>query len=134
MAFIARSVPSLITIPSMCKNSLALDGLQSYIIVVTKQELLLFSWDERKNQSNYRKRGVSFAAASLVFDDPFHLSRLERVDKDEMRRETIGMSGGVLLLLVARTCEEAMTGEAHIRIISAGRATKFEGRIYEEGS
>lgn len=70
----------------------------------------------------------------MVFDDPFHISRLERVEKGEERWQTIGMAGGVLVLLVAHTWEEATTGDLQIRIISARRATKLEREIYEEGT
>jgi hypothetical protein len=94
----------------------------------------LFSWDEQKNQTNLKKHGVSFEAASLVFDDPLHISRLERIEGGEQRWQTIGRAGGLLLLLVAHTWEEAVTGELHIRIISARRANKLERTIYEEGA
>lgn len=69
-----------------------------------------------------------------MFDDPFHISRLERVDRGEERWQTIGMAGGVLLLLVAHTWEESAAGDLQIRIISARRATKLERTIYEEGT
>jgi uncharacterized DUF497 family protein len=90
----------------------------------------LFSWDERKNQTNRKKHGVSFEAAVLVFDDPLHISRLERVEAGEQRWQTIGMVGGTRLLLVAHR-EETITYESEIRIISARRATKVERKIYE---
>ncbi|HUN60412.1 MAG TPA: BrnT family toxin [Candidatus Sulfotelmatobacter sp.] len=94
----------------------------------------MFSWDEAKNAVNKKKHGVSFEGASLVFDDPFHVSRLERIENDEARWQTIGRAGGLLLLLVAHTWEEAETGDLHIRIISARRANKVERTIYEEGA
>ena len=93
-----------------------------------------FSWDERKNQINIKKHGVSFEAASLVFDNPLHISRLDRVAQDELRWQTIGMVGGALLLVVAHTWEETITHETHIRIISARRTTRQEKRVYEEGA
>lgn len=95
--------------------------------------MLLFSWDEAKNESNRRKHGVSFEAARLVFDDPQHVSRLDRVEGDEERWQTIGNAGGIVLLLVAHTWREA-GGEEHIRIISARRATRQERKFYEEGA
>jgi len=94
----------------------------------------LFSWIESKNHANRKKHGISFEAASLVFDDPLHISRLERIEDGEQRWQTIGMAGGVLLLLVAHTWEETLTHETHIRIISARRASKLERKIYEEGA
>ena len=96
--------------------------------------LRLFTWNERKNRSNLRKHGVSFAAAVLVFDDPMHISRLERVKEGEQRWQTIGRAGDAVLLLVAHTWEESITYETEIRIISARRANGLERRIYEEGA
>jgi len=48
-----------------------------------------------------------------------------RVEKGEGRWQTIGMAAGVVLLLVAHTWEEAVTGELHVRIIPVRRATKL---------
>ncbi len=50
----------------------------NYNNVTTNMELPVFSWDDDKNASNLAKHGVSFEAATLVFDDPLHLSRLGR--------------------------------------------------------
>lgn len=94
----------------------------------------MYAWDEKKNEANRRKHGVSFDTACLVFDDPHHLSRLDRVENGEQRWQTIGMAGGVVLLLVAHTWRETEDGEEHIRIISARRASKLERKIYEENS
>lgn len=108
--------------------------IRNYNNVVTDLELRLFSWDDAKNESNQRKHGVSFAAAQLVFDDPLHLTRQDRIENGEQRWQTIGLAGGVVLLLVAHTWHEEDSGEEHIRIISARRATKLERKIYEQGS
>jgi len=91
----------------------------------------LYSWDDDKNESNKDKHGVSFETAQLVFDDPLHVSRQDRIENGEERWQTIGLVGGVALLLVAHTWLE-QDGEEHIRIISARRATKTERKIYEE--
>ena len=93
----------------------------------------MFSWDDAKEVNNQRKHGVSFALAQLVFDDPLHVSRQDRIEAGEERWQTIGMAGGVVLLLVAHTWHEA-DGEEHIRIISARRATKLERKVYEQGT
>lgn len=94
----------------------------------------MFSWDDAKNESNQCKHGVSFEAAKLVFDDPLHLTRQDRIENGEQRWQTIGMAGGVVLLLVAHTWHEAENGAEHIRIISARRTTKLERKIYEQGA
>ena len=66
-----------------------------------------------------------------MFDDPLHVSRQDRVENGEQRWQTVGMAGGVLLL-VAHTWLDDADGEEHIRIISARRATSHERRRYEE--
>jgi hypothetical protein len=99
----------------------------------------LFSWDDSKNVSNQRKHGISFEAAKLVFDDPLHVTRQDRIEDGEQRWQTVGMAGGVALLLVAHTWYETESNETdrnteRIRIISARRATKLERKVYEQGA
>ena len=82
-----------------------------------------FEWDERKNESNIRKHGISFKEAatvferddSIVFDDPDHSA-------DEDRFLIIGFSGYSNLCVVCWCERQADT----IRIISARKATKNE--------
>lgn len=92
-----------------------------------------FSWNASKNVGNYRKHGVSFETAQLVFDDPFHISRQDRIEDGEVRWQTIGMVDGMTLLLVAHLWEDDF-GEDRIRIISARQATKVERKAYEQSS
>ncbi|MFO7542356.1 MAG: BrnT family toxin [Thiobacillus sp.] len=94
----------------------------------------MFSWDNAKNARNQRKHGVGFEAATLVFDDPWHISRLDRIEDGEQRWQTLGTAGSVVLLLVAHTWHEAESGAEHIRIISARRATQLERKIYEQNT
>ena len=89
-------------------------------------------WDEIKNQINQNKHRLSFETAQLVFDDPLHVSRQERIEGGEQRWQTIGLVHGLVLLLVAHTVIEA-DGHETIRIISARKADKTERRIYEQG-
>lgn len=93
----------------------------------------MFSWDETNNASNQHKHGVSFDTAQHVFDDPLHLTRQDRVEQGEQRWQTIGLVGGLVLLLVAHTWNDTDEGPEHIRLISARRATKLERKIYEQG-
>lgn len=88
-----------------------------------------FAWDERKNRSNKQKHGVSFETASLVFDDPYHLTRQDREVDGEARWQTIGMVNGTHVLLVAHTVPE---DDELIRILSARKATRHERRIYAQ--
>lgn len=90
-----------------------------------------FEWDDSKNRSNIRKHGVSFETACRVFDDPFHLSIQDRIENGEERWQTMGVAGGVVLLVVAHTIREAR-GVEIVRIIYARKATKLERRAYEE--
>ena len=91
----------------------------------------MFSWDDAKSQSNKRKHGVSFESARLVFDDPLHVTRQDRIAGGELRWQTVGMADGIVLLLVAHTWQHE-ADEERIRIISARRATREERRIYEQ--
>ena len=88
-------------------------------------------WDQNKNRSNRAKHKVSFEVASLVFEDPLHLSRIDRIVDGEVRWQTIGMVGGVLLLLGAHTGEDT-DGEMDVRIISARKADTHERKRYEK--
>jgi uncharacterized DUF497 family protein len=97
-------------------------------------EFILFSWDEVKNESNRRKHGVSFEAAQLVFKDPLHITRQDRIENGEQRWQTVGAVGGLQLLLVAHTWLDEHDGSEHIRIISARLATKVERKAYEQST
>jgi len=94
--------------------------------------MIRFEWDSLKARANERKHGVSFETAIYVFEDPDALVDHDRIEGGEQRWQTLGMVGGTLLLLVARTVEfEDEEGEI-IRIISARRAERKEKRRYEK--
>jgi uncharacterized DUF497 family protein len=86
-----------------------------------------FDWDEAKNQRNLRKHGIDFDTASLVFDDPHYVAALDRIVDGEERWQTIGVAGGIAIVVVAHTLSDEL-----IRIISARRATRRERKSYEE--
>ena len=88
-------------------------------------------WDENKNQSNRLKHKISFEVASLVFEDPFQINIMDRIENGEERWQTLGMVGDVVLLLVAHTFAEQEDDEV-VRIISARKATRKERQKYEE--
>jgi hypothetical protein len=90
-----------------------------------------FTWDEDKNRRNLAKHKISFETARLVFEDPFHVSRLDRDVEGEERWQTMGLIGSVVVVLVAHTYREE-GDEAVIRIISARKATSHERRYYEQ--
>jgi uncharacterized DUF497 family protein len=93
--------------------------------------MVWFEWDEAKARTNERKHGVRFDDAMLVFADPCALMEQDRVESGELRWQTIGLAGGVVLLLVAHTIRDAGTEEI-IRIISARKATRKECKRYDE--
>ena len=96
-----------------------------------------YEWDERKNQLNQRKHGISFELAALAFEDPRCLISIDREDEDgEFRWHAIGAVSLVpdvgAVLLVAHVYREDRDGEEVIRIISARAAEADEIRRYQE--
>jgi len=92
-----------------------------------------FEWDPDKAAANLAKHGVAFEDAALVFEDPLHVSRQDRHEDGEERWQTLGLAGGVLLLVVAHAFREGGFGEEYIRVISARKATRRERKHYEHG-
>ena len=90
-----------------------------------------FIWDEEKNRRNVAKHRVSFETAALVFEDPNALSIQDRFADGEKRWQTLGLVGGMVVLLVAHTVSEDKDEEL-IRIISARKATPRERRMYDQ--
>lgn len=95
-----------------------------------------FTWDKAKSLSNQKKHGISFEEAVRVFFDPLHLSVQDRIEDGERRWQTLGLVGGVTVLLVAHTVAEDGSDDKPvevIRLISARRATRKERMRYENG-
>ena len=98
--------------------------------------MLRFEWDASKSDSNWRKHGVRFEDAMLVFADPDALVE-EDHSSEEMRWRilglsgTRGLSGTTVLLLAAYTSREENEDEI-IRIISGRKATRKERKRYGE--
>jgi uncharacterized DUF497 family protein len=93
--------------------------------------MVLFEWDAAKARSNERKHGVSFDDATLVFLDPYALIDQDRIEAGELRWQTLGLVGDVVLLLVAHTIRNEAQDEI-IRIISARKATRKERQRYDQ--
>jgi len=93
--------------------------------------MLYFEWDDAKAKTNVRKHGVRFEDAMLVFADPYALVEQDRVEDGELRWQTLGLVGNIVLLLVAHTVRAGQEGEI-IRIISARKAVRKERKLYEE--
>lgn len=81
-------------------------------------------WDDRKNEINKRKHGISFETAAHVFED---INRIEYFDEahsaDEDRFIVLGLVRKVLF--VVYTDRGDVT-----RIISARKATEAETEVY----
>ncbi len=89
---------------------------------------LRFEWDERKNKSNQRKHGVSFAEAQSVFYDEYaRLIPDDEHSEDEERFVLLGLSRRLRMLIV---CHCYRQKDDVVRIISARRATPVEAESY----
>lgn len=91
---------------------------------------MVFVWDEDKNRINRQKHGISFEAAIRIFEDPYAVSYVDRVIDNEERWHTVGLAGGVALVLVVHTIGEE-DGEETFRIISARKAGSSERSLYQ---
>ena len=91
-----------------------------------------FAWNKEKSISNLQKYGVSFEEAKEVFEDPFHISKLDhRFDYFEERWITLGSTSKDKILVVANMFFDD-NGEEIIRIISARKANRKERKFYEQ--
>ena len=91
---------------------------------------LRFVWDEKKNEANRKKHGVSFEEAqTLVFDE----NAVELFDPDHSEEEDrfllLGLSFRLRVLVVCHCYRES---QGVIRIISARKATGKERVYYAE--
>ena len=95
--------------------------------------MLWWTWDADKGYANLRIHGLSFEAASLVFDDPLAATQ-EDLYASERRWRTMGMVGRTVVILIHTwPGYDLDSGESIGRIISARKATRHERTTYEEG-
>ena len=88
-----------------------------------------FEWDPGKARRNFRKHGIHFNEASMVFADTLSITIPDPDhSEDEERWVTIGLSNRHRLLVVVHTEDDES-----IRLISARTADRLERRKYEEG-
>lgn len=86
-----------------------------------------FEWDDAKAAANLRKHRVGFDEAAEVFHDPNAFGDYDPGHSDEEARfYIIGLSSRRLLYVVYAERKRDV-----LRIISARRADKLEGKIYE---
>ncbi len=90
--------------------------------------LLLFEWDENKNQKNIAKHGIDFNDAITVFDDDDRIeARDGRNDYGEERIQVIGEAKPGVLMAVYTWRKN----NASRRVISARIASKKERELYQ---
>ena len=91
---------------------------------------LRFAWDKRKNNENIKKHKISFEEAETVFKDENAIQYFDPDHSDdEDRFILLGVSTRRRVLVVCHCFRES---ELVVRIISARRADKSEGRVYWE--
>ena len=90
--------------------------------------MLKFEWDDKKNQNNIKKHGISFQeAASMFEDDESLIIADDGHSADEERFILIGFSFKANLLVVCHCYREK---DLIIRIISARKADSKERQKY----
>ncbi|MDA3938160.1 MAG: BrnT family toxin [Spirochaetia bacterium] len=90
-----------------------------------------FEWDQNKDFSNQTKHGISFEEAMEIFDDPLHISILDKkYSYFEERWITVGTTNKISIIVVVNLFFDD-EGEEVIRIISAREATNNERKKYE---
>jgi len=91
-----------------------------------------FEWDPIKARWNLEEHGIAFERAATVFLDAGALSEFdEEHSQDEERWITVGLDRTGTLVVVCHTYREETKTSARIRVISARKATKNEGKQYE---
>ena len=95
--------------------------------------MLYFEWDEQKAETNLRRHGISFEAASSALEDAYAQEEDDLSFEGEQRLRTLGMAEGGTVLLVIHTERRAEQEQDRIaRIISARKASPGERRDYEQ--
>ncbi len=83
-----------------------------------------FEWNEKKNQINYEKHGLSFKDAKIVFESKTISFKDDREDYGEERFITLGELKSRVVVVV-HTQRDFVT-----RIISMRKANEREKKIY----
>lgn len=67
----------------------------------------------------------------LVWDDPLHLIRFDRIEEGEERWHALGSAAGLVTLIVWHSYPDE-EDQDRIRVIGARKATRHERRAYEQ--
>ena len=85
---------------------------------------IVVEWDDNKNILNFKKHGISFDTASLVFTDPYRVEIYDHLHSiNEDRYITIGSIGRIIFVVYTQR-------NSAQRLISARMATKKEKEVY----
>jgi hypothetical protein len=94
---------------------------------------MLFEWDEAKGKENVKRHGISFENAKHVFEDPFHISVLnKRFDYFDERWITIGSAKDKSIIVIGHLYYLKENGDEVIIIITERKASKKEREHYED--
>jgi len=86
-----------------------------------------FEWDEDKNEINIRKHKIDFEDVPEIFNGPMIVNFDDRVDYGEDRLIGIGLLENWIAIVVFVEKDENT-----IRIVSARKANKDEGKRFQE--
>ena len=89
--------------------------------------IMIFEWDENKNNRNIQKHGYDFSDAAQIFDSPMLVKLDSREDYQEDRFVGLGVLRNLIVVIVFTENVEKDV----IRVISIRKATKNEREIYE---
>jgi uncharacterized DUF497 family protein len=84
-----------------------------------------FEWDTSKDRENLAKHGISFEAATRIFDGPILTKIDDREDYGEIREISLGMLSPDAVLVVVHTARGEKT-----RLISARKANRRERQVF----
>ena len=95
-----------------------------------------YTYDQKKNEENIKKHGISFEIAKEVFNDPLNFNTNDDSSSaSERRYQTVGTTNDGKLLVVIHADESRLNYQNEIefiRIISARIATSSERRRHEK--
>ena len=84
----------------------------------------MFTWDERKRESNLRKHGIDFRDAPRVLDGPLVTVEDTRANYGESRFVALGLLDGFVVSLAYTEQNDK------VRIISIRKAMKHEACFF----
>lgn len=97
------------------------------IVIPGYTAFMKFEWDERKNQTNIRKHGFSFADGWEIFEAPMLLDLDDRFDYGEDRWIGIGRLRSRIVVVIYTEPDNNT-----IRLISLRKALSYEQHTYKQ--